>query len=123
MSQYLNEKVIILADAGKIFAKEIETQGVKLDNYQSAKVCIKTGAGDKTTTNAKVVAILPDASEVEIKSEEITIGNLTETIINVVANELAHYDATEFKIKIDAIEGSTILGSITAILGEPRFSE
>ena len=40
MSQNLKEKVDILADAGKIFAKEVETKGIKLDNYQSAKVCI-----------------------------------------------------------------------------------
>lgn len=123
MSQNLKEKVDILADAGKIFAKEVETKGIQLDNYQSAKVCIKTSDGAEQKTTARVIAVLQDGSEIEIKNQEITIGKLTETTINVVANEIAHHDAVEFKIKIDAIEGCTLLGSITAVLGEPRYSE
>ncbi len=123
MSQYVKEKIVNIVDTGAIFASEVATPTIKLDNYQSAKVCIKTGAGDETKTTAKVVAILPDESELEIKSEEITIGNENENAINVVANELAHHDATEFKIKIDAIENSEIQGTITAVLGEPRYSE
>lgn len=123
MSQFVNDKVEILVDTGAIFASAIETDEVKLDNYQSAKVVIKTGEGDVATTNATVVAVLPDETEVEIKSQEITIGAETTTEINIVANEIAHYDATGFKLKIDAVASSAIEGSIALVLGEPRYSE
>lgn len=123
MSEYLNEKIMNLMDAGAIFASAIQTPNIQLDNYQSVKVSIKTGEGDETKTLAKVFAVLQDESEVEVKTQEITIGNNVETIINVVSNELVHYDASEFTIKIDEIKDCTILGSITAILGEPRYSE
>lgn len=122
MSQYLTNKIEILVDAGEIFASEVETKEVKLDNFQSAKVLIGTSEGDTATTIASVVAILPDASEVEIRSQDITIGGKTQTEINIVANELAHYDATSFKIKIDAVADSTIGGEIVVILGEPRYA-
>lgn len=122
MSQYLTNKIEILVDAGEIFASEVETKEVKLDNFQSAKVLIGTSEGDTATTIASVVAILPDTSEVEIRSQDITIGGKTQTEINIVANELAHYDATSFKIKIDAVADSTIGGEIVVILGEPRYA-
>lgn len=123
MSKYLTDRIVNLVDTGAIFASALETPKIQFDNYQSVKVSIKTGDGEEGKTTAKVIAVLPDESEVEIKSQEITIGNSTETIINVVANEIAHYDATKFKIKIDAVDKSEIQGTITALLGEPRYSE
>ena len=122
MSKYLINKAEIIVDAGEIFASEVVTKEVKLNNYQSAKVLIGTGEGEKATTIARVVAILPDASEQEIKTQEITIGGKEQTEINVVANELAHYDATSFKVKIDAVADSAIGGEIIVLLGEPRYA-
>lgn len=123
MSKYFTEKIVNLIDAGAIFASAIQTPNIQLDNYQSAKVSIKTGDGEEVKTTAKVIAILPDKSEVEVKTQEITIGKNIEAVINVVANEIAHYDATEFTIKIDEIKDCAITGSIIAVLGEPRYSE
>lgn len=123
MSQYNTNQIKVLKDGGAIFASAIETEEVKLDNFQSAKVVISTGAGEAKTTTAKVVAILPGGNEQDIKEQEITIGNDTETIINVVANELAHYDATGFKVKVDAVASSEIVGTIVVALSEPRYSE
>ena len=123
MSKYINNKIESLVDAGASFASAITTKEVKLDNYQSAKVVISTGAGDEATTTAKVIAILPDESEKEIKTQEITIGNNTESKINIVADELAHDDANSFKITIDAVADSTITGSVVVVLGDARYSE
>ena len=123
MSKYINNKIESLVDAGASFASAITTKEVKLDNYQSAKVVISTGAGDESTTIAKVIAILPDATEKEIKSQEITIGNNTESKIDIVADELAHDDANSFKITIDAVADSTITGSVVVVLGNARYSE
>ena len=123
MSQYLEtNKIEIIAEPGSSLASAIETKEVKLDNYQSAQIVISTGEGDKATTKASVVAILPDATEQEIKNEEITIGGNAENRINVVANEIAHYDATSIKIKVDAVADSTITCGIIALLGEPRYA-
>jgi len=123
MSKYINNKIESLVDAGASFASAITTKEVKLDNYQSAKVVISTGAGDESTTIAKVITILPDATEKEIKSQEITIGNNTESKIDIVADELAHDDANSFKITIDAVADSTITGSVVVVLGDARYSE
>ncbi len=123
MSQYLEtNKIEIIAEPGSSLASAIETKEVKLDNYQSAQIVISTGEGDTATTKASVVAILPDATEQEIKNEEITIGGNTESRINVVANEIAHYDATSIKIKIDAVASTTVTCGIIALLGEPRYA-
>ncbi len=123
MSKYVKNQEHILVDTGEIFAEEVDTGKIQLDNFQSAKVCVKTGTGEKKSTVAKVFAVLQDGSEIEIKTQEISIGNSTETHINVVADELAHHDATEFKIKIGAIAECKIEGTVIAILGEPRYSE
>ena len=123
MSKNINNKIESLVDAGASFASAITTKEVKLDNYQSAKVVISTGAGDESTTIAKVITILPDATEKEIKSQEITIGNNTESKIDIVADELAHDDANSFKITIDAVADSTITGSVVVVLGDARYSE
>lgn len=123
MSQYLEtNKIEIIAEPGTSLASSIETKEINLNNYQSTKVVISTGEGDEAKTTARVVAILPDATEHEIKSEEITIGANTESHINVVANEIAHYDATSIKIKVDAVADSTITCGIVALLGEPRYA-
>lgn len=122
MSKYLTNKTEVLAEATS-FASAINTKEVKLDNYQSAKVVISTGEGDEAKANAKVIAILPDTTEQEIKSQEITIGANSVSEIDIVANEIAHYDATGFKISIDAVADSTITGNIVVVLGEARYSE
>lgn len=122
MSQYLTNKVEVLVDGGTSFGSAITTKEISLDNYQSAKVVITTGEGAEATTNAKFVAVLPDATEVDIKSEEITLGADRQVELNIVANEIAHYDATKVKVVIDAIDGTDITGSVVAVLGEPRYA-
>ena len=123
MSQYLEtNKIEIIAEPGTSFASAIETKEVKFDNYQSTQIVISTGEGDVAKTTARVIAILPDTTEQEIKNEEIEIGGNIETRINIVANEIAHYDATNIKIKVDAVADTTITCGIIALLGEPRYA-
>ena len=122
MSQYLEtNKLEIIAEQGTKLDSAIETKEIKLDNYQSAKVVISTGDGETAITKATVVAIKPDATEQEVKGIDITIGANTETEINVVANEIAHFDATSIKIKVDAVAGTAVTCGIIAVLGEPRY--
>lgn len=123
MSQYLeSNKIEIIAEPGTSLASAIETKEVKLDNYQSTQIVISTGEGETSTTKASIVAILPDATEQEIKNEEITIGGNTETRINVVSNEIAHYDSKSIKIKLDAVAETSVTCGIVALLGEPRYA-
>ena len=123
MSQYLEtNKIEIIAEPGTSLASAIETKEVKLDNYQAAKIVISTDDGDSATTKATVVAVLSDASEIEIKATEINIGGNAENEINIVANEIAHYEATSIKIKIDAVENTTVSCGVIALLGEPRYA-
>ena len=123
MSQYLEtNKLEIIAEPGSSLASAIETKEIKLDNYQSAKVVISTDDGESATTKATVVAVGADATEHEIKTQEIRIGANAESEINVVANEIAHYDATSIKIKIDAVADTEVTCGIVALLGEPRYA-
>lgn len=122
MSQYLEtNKIEVIADAGTSLATAIETKEVKLDNYQSAKIVIKSSEGEEKNTTAKVIALLPDKTEKELNNFEAVVGG-KEFELNVVANQLAYFDATSFKIKIDAISESSLTCEIIAILGEPRYA-
>lgn len=122
MSQYLETNEIkVIAEQGTSLATAIETKEIKLDNFQSAKIVIKSSEGDEATTTAKVIALLPDETEKELNNFEVLVGG-KEFELNVVANQLAHYDATSFKIKVDAISESSLTCEIIAILGEPRYA-
>lgn len=122
MSQYLETNEIkVIAEQGTSLATAIETKEIKLDNFQSAKIVIKSSEGDEATTTAKVIALLPDETEKELNNFEVLVGG-KEFELNVVANQLAHYDATSFKIKVEAIADSNLTCEIIAILGEPRYA-
>lgn len=122
MSIYLTNKIELLIENGKIFDAGIKTKAIKLDNFQSAKFVISTGEGETATTKARILAVLQDGTEQSIKEQDITIGANTQTDIDVVANELAHYEATSVKLEIDAIVDNTIYGGVVVVLGEPRYA-
>ena len=121
MSQYITNKSEILKESGAIFASDIKTDNIKLDNYQSAKVIIESGEGDAVETTVSV-CITKDEEEIVVKEKTITIGANIVSGIDVVANELAHYDATEFYVKVAKVADSVITGTIYAILAEPRYA-
>ena len=100
MSQYLKNKIKTVVPTGTALSAEVKSEKIDVSNSQSVKLVITSSEGDAATTNAKIVAVLADATEQEIKNEEITISGNTETRINVVANEIAHYDAKSIKIKL-----------------------
>ena len=121
MSQYITNKSQVLKESGAIFASDITTEKINLDNYQSAKVIIESGAGDAVETKVSV-CITKDEEEIVIKEKAITIGENIVSGVDVVANEIAHYDATEFYIKVSKVADSVITGTIYAILAEPRYA-
>ncbi|MBQ7798293.1 MAG: hypothetical protein IJ371_04145 [Clostridia bacterium] len=122
MSKYITNKIKTIVNAGTSFASDVESEKVDLTNYQSAKIVITTDAGTEAKTNASVIAILPDNTEKELATIEIAIGG-TENVIDFVANKLAHYDATAFKVKIAGVAETKITGGVIVILGEERYSE
>ena len=123
MSQYIIDKVENIVGAGTSFGSPIESKAVSLANYQSAKIVINSGAGEEKTAKGKIVAILPDATEQDIKEFDVAVGGNKQTEINLVANEIAHYDATEFKVKIEAVDASEVTGAISVVLSQARYSE
>lgn len=123
MSKYITNKMQTIVNAGTSFGTAIESKEVKLDNYQSAKVIITSSTGDEAKTKARVVAIIDENTTQTIKEVEVTIGASKETAIDIVANELARYDAVSFKIDIDAVDQSTVTGGVIVILSEARYSE
>ena len=122
MSQYITNKIETLVPAGTSFGTAILTDEVKLDNFQSVKVVITSGEGDEATTTARILAVVGEETKV-IREVEITVGGNNENTIDFVADEIAKYDATGFKVSVDAIAESTLKGGIVAVFGEARYSE
>lgn len=123
MSQYLTNKIVVIVEGGTAFSSDVYSKEVELDNFQSAKVVVRTGEGEEKETIAKIVAVLPDNSEKKLREETIKIGNNTETVINIVANEFAHDDAKKLKVNINKVDGTDVTGSVIVVLGEARYSE
>ena len=123
MSQYLTNKIITVVPSGTALNKEVKSESIDVTNSQSAKIVITSSEGDIAATKAKVVAILADETEQTIKEIEISVGNNTETKIDVVANEIAHYEAKEFIVVVDAIADTSLTCGVIAVLGENRYTE
>lgn len=123
MSKYIEDKVIKIIEDGTAISSEVSSDEITLNNYQSAKVVITSGEGDTATTKASVVAILSDGTTKTIKETEIAVGGNAESTINIVANEIAKYDAVSFKIVIGEIAESALTIGAVAVLGEARYSE
>ena len=123
MSQYLKNEIKTVVPTGTALSAEVKSEKIDVSNSQSVKLVITSSEGDAATTNAKIVAVLADATEQEIKVQEITVGAKTETKIDIVADEIAHYEAKEFIIVLDAIAESTLTCGVIAILGENRYTE
>ena len=123
MSQYLKNEIKTVVPTGTALSAEVKSEKIDVSNSQSVKLVITSSEGDAATTNAKIVAVLADATEQEIKVQEITVGAKTETKIDIVADEIAHYEAKEFIVVLEAIAESTLTCGIIAILGENRYTE
>jgi hypothetical protein len=123
MSQYLKNEIKTVVPTGTALSAEVKSEKIDVSNSQSVKLVITSSEGDAATTNAKIVAVLADATEQEIKVQEITVGAKTETKIDIVADEIAHYEAKEFIVVLDAIAESTLTCGVIAILGENRYTE
>ena len=123
MSQYLKNEIKTVVPTGTALSAEVKSEKIDVSNSQSVKLVITSSEGDAATTNAKIVAVLADATEQEIKVQEITVGANTETKIDIVADEIAHYGAKEFIVVLDAIAESTLTCGVIAILGENRYAE
>ena len=123
MSQYLKNEIKTVVPTGTALSAEVKSEKIDVSNSQSVKLVITSSEGDAATTNAKIVAVLADATEQEIKVQEITVGAKTETKIDIVADEIAHYEAKEFIVVLDAIVESTLTCGVIAILGENRYTE
>ena len=123
MSQYLKNEIKTVVPTGTALSAEVKSEKIDVSNSQSVKIVITSSEGDAATINAKIVAVLADATEQEIKVQEITVGAKTETKIDIVADEIAHYEAKEFIVVLDAIAESTLTCGVIAILGENRYTE
>jgi len=123
MSQYLKNEIKTVVPTGTALSAEVKSEKIDVSNSQSVKLVITSSEGDAATTNAKIVAVLADATEQEIKVQEITVGAKTETKIDIVADEIAHYEAKEFIVVLEAIAESTLTCGVIAILGENRYTE
>lgn len=123
MSQYLKNEIKTVVPTGTALSAEVKSEKIDVSNSQSVKLVVTSSEGDAATTKAKIVAVLADETEQEIKVQEITVGANTETKIDIVADEIAHYETKEFIVVLEAIAESTLTCGVIAILGENRYTE
>ena len=121
MSQINLDKIKLLIAPATIFGADVTTNEFKLDNYQSAKIYIVSGAGDETTTTAHVIINTLEDTEQEIITKTINIGGNQDNVIDLIAEQCAHYNVDTIKVKIDGIASNETIGCVCLVLSEPRF--
>lgn len=145
MIQNSISKIQILTEPGAIFASAIVSEYVGLNNYKYIDFIVSSGAGtasDITVTVKAKAGAAGTASAIPFqlnngKGTGFTAVSATGATLNiggsagecgyaiyrVNADMLSHYGFDRVNVNITAVDESTVPGSITAILYEPRYTE
>ncbi|SHF50437.1 hypothetical protein [Caloramator proteoclasticus] len=137
-------KIIDLKVPGTIFSSPISTSEIELKNYGEVTFLIESGEGTEGITTVIVqgrsgtdgeytnVAFLfaeknGEFTEVEESGKAITIGGTSGAVkfyrVKVTDMLLASKEVDRIKLNLTAVDGSTVVGAIYAILDKPRYSE
>lgn len=145
MTQNTITKLQVLSEPGAIFAAAIASDYIELSNYKYLDLIVSSGAGtaaDVTVTikgklgaNGTAAAIPFRAksssgtifTNIAATGDTLNIGGTAGesgfAVYRVSADTLAKAGYDRVNINITAVANSTVPGSITAVLYEPRFSE
>jgi hypothetical protein len=135
-------KIKSVTEPGAIFAEGVSSEFIELKNYKYIDFIVSSGAGtaaDTTVTVKGKNGAEGTAKEVEFKintngtvfedktSDTLLIGGTAGSsgfkVYRVSADNLACGGYDRVNINISASAESTIIGSIVAVLYEPRYSE
>lgn len=137
-------KIVDLKVPGTIFSSPISTNEIELKNYKEVTFLIESGEGTEGTSTVTIQGkkgVDGDALdvpflfaeknnefvEVNEEGQEITIGGTSGAVkfyrVKVTDMLLASREIDRIKLNLTAVDGSTVVGAIYAILDNPRYSE
>ena len=145
MTQNNITKIQVLTEPGAVFATAIASDYVELNNYKYIDFVVSSGVGtaaDVTVTvkakagAAGTAAAIPFSinngkgtgfTAVVATGDTLNIGGSAGecgyAIYRVDADMLSHYGYDRVNINVTAVANSTVPGSITVVLYEPRYTE
>jgi len=145
MTQNTITKILVLAEPGAIFATAIASSYVELSNYKYIDFVVASGAGtaaDVTITvkgklgSSGTAAALPfkakgesctSFTEIAATGDTLNVGGTAGecgfAVYRITADDLASGGYDRVNINVTAVANSTVPGSITAVLYEPRYTE
>ena len=137
-------KIVDLKVPGTIFSSPVSTNEIELKNYKEVTFLIESGEGaegistltiqgrngdDGQLINVPFLFAEKDGEFIEVSEEgqEITIGGTSDAVkfyrVKVTDMLLASKEVDRIKLNLTAVDGSTVVGAIYAILDNPRYSE
>lgn len=137
-------KIVDLKVPGTIFSSPVSTNEIELKNYKEVTFLIESGEGAEGISTVTIqgrkgvdgeVLDVPflfaeknnEFVEVEESGETITIGGTSGAVkfyrVKVTDMILASKEVDRIKLNLTAVDGSTVIGAIYAILDKPRYSE
>ena len=136
-------KITQIAVPGAIFASVNKEAYIEISNYQQVTFLIESGegtAGNTTITleakagSGGTAAAVPfmymekDGSEFEIKESAVfsvggAAGASKYAVVTVTSPMMAKGEYDRVAVKTTAISSSTVIGAITAIQTQPRYTE
>jgi hypothetical protein len=137
-------KIVDLKVPGTIFSSPVSTNEIELKNYKEVTFLIESGEGTEGTSTLTIqgrkgvdgealdVPFLfaeknNELVEVEESGKTITVGGTSGSVkfyrVKVTDMLLASKEVDRIKLNLTAVDGSTVVGAIYAILDNPRYSE
>lgn len=137
-------KIVDLKVPGTIFSSPVSTNEIELKNYKEVTFLIESGEGAEGTSTLTIqgrkgvdgealdVPFLfaeknNEFVEVEESGKTITVGGTSGSVkfyrVKVTDMLLASKEVDRIKLNLTAVDGSTVVGEIYAILDNPRYSE
>jgi hypothetical protein len=142
MTFYTVTKIQSVTEPGAIFAEGVSSPYIELKNYKYIDFIVSSGAGtaaDTTVTVKGKNGAEGTPKEVEFKintngtvfedktSDTLSIGGTAGSsgfkVYRVSVDNLASGGCDRVNINISAAAESTVIGSIVAVLYEPRYTE
>lgn len=123
MSIIKDTNILTLKTPSAIFNADVETDSVKLNNFQVLHFLINSGVGVETEVNARLIATNENNDQREVVFEgTIKIGNNNSTKLSVIAKEVAHGNLDRVYLQIDNAGQPEIYGCILVIQENERYS-
>lgn len=122
MGKIITNKIETIIAPGTKVASDVTSKKINLKNYQSAKIVVSSSTGANADATATIIAIDNEDHEVEIKQVNLRIGGERENAIDIVSDEIAHYDAKAIKLKVAGVAESEVTIGAIVVLGNPRYA-